>query len=155
MPLHSEEGRMSWLIPYYDWLKAAHVIFVIFWMAGMFMLPRYLAYHCETAIGSPESESWKARERRILRIIINPAMTMSWVLGLTLAFTGDWFSQPWLHAKLALVLAFSGFHGFLAGQVRQFGEDRGHRNDRTWRMLNEIPSLATIAIVILVVVKPF
>lgn len=147
---------MSWLIPYYDWVKAAHVIFVIFWMAGMFMLPRYLAYHCETAPGSPESEAWKAREKRILRIIINPAMIVTWVLGLALAFAGDWFSgQGWLHAKLLLVVLFSGFHGFLAGQVRKFARDQGLRNGRTWRMLNEIPSLVTILIVILVVVKPF
>lgn len=146
---------MSWLIPYYDWVKAAHVIFVIFWMAGLFMLPRYLAYHCETAVGSAESETWKAREKRILRIIMNPAMIVTWVLGLTLAMTGDWFSQPWLHAKLALVLALSGFHGFLAGQVRKFGRDEGMRKGRTWRLLNEIPSLVTVLVVILVVVKPF
>ena len=146
---------MSALIPYYDWLKAGHVIFVIFWMAGMFMLPRYLAYHCETAIGSAESEAWKAREKRLLRIIINPAMILTWVFGLLLGFTGDWFAQPWLHAKLTLVLLLSGFHGFLAGQVRKFGKDQGLRNGRTWRLLNEIPSFATIAIVILVVVKPF
>ncbi|BCW87066.1 hypothetical protein sos41_01920 [Alphaproteobacteria bacterium SO-S41] len=146
---------MSALIPYYDWLKAGHVIFVIFWMAGMFMLPRYLAYHCETAIGSAESEAWKAREKRLLRIIVNPAMILTWVFGLTLAATGDWFAQPWLHAKLTLVLLLSGFHGFLAGQVRKFGRDQGLRNGRTWRLLNEIPSFATIAIVILVVIKPF
>lgn len=146
---------MSWLIPYYDWIKAAHVIFVIFWMAGMFMLPRYLAYHCETPTGSPESEGWKVREKRLLRLIVNPAMILAWLFGLALALTGDWFGQPWLHAKLALVLAFSGFHGFLAGQVRKFGADQGLRNGRTWRMLNEIPSLVTILVVILVVVKPF
>lgn len=146
---------MSALIPYYDWLKAGHVVFVIFWMAGMFMLPRYFAYHCETEPGSAESERWKARERRILKIIVNPAMILAWTFGLLLAATGDWWAQPWLHAKLLLVLALSGFHGFLAGQVRKFARGEGLRDGRTWRMLNEIPSFATIAIVILVIVKPF
>ncbi len=146
---------MSALVPYYDWLKAGHVIFVIFWMAGLFMLPRYLAYHCETAVGSAESEAWKAREARLLRIILNPAMIVAWVFGLLLAATGDWFAQPWFHAKLLLVVLLSGFHGFLAGQARKFGRDQGLRNGRTWRLLNEIPSFAAIAIVILVVVKPF
>ena len=146
---------MSALIPYYDWLKAGHVIFVIFWMAGLFMLPRYLAYHCETAIGSAESDAWKAREKRLLRIILNPALIMVWVFGILLAAVGDWWAQPWLHAKLTLVLLLSGFHGVLAGQVRKFGRDQGLRNGRTWRLLNEIPSFAAIAIVILVVVKPF
>lgn len=146
---------MSALIPYYDWLKAGHVIFVIFWMAGMFMLPRYLAYHCEAAPGSAESEAWKAREKRLLRIIVNPAMILAWTFGVLLATVGDWWAQPWLHAKLLLVLALSGFHGFLAGQVRKFGRDQGLRRGRTWRLLNEIPSFVTIAVVILVVIKPF
>jgi len=128
---------------------------VIFWMAGLFMLPRYLAYHCETAIGSAESEAWKAREARLLRIILNPAMIVAWIFGLLLAGAGDWFAQPWLHAKLLLVVLLSGFHGFVAGQARRFGRDQGLRNGRTWRLLNEIPSFAAIAIVILVVVKPF
>lgn len=146
---------MSFIQAHYEWFKAGHVIFVIFWMAGMLMLPRYLAYHCETAVGSPESEAWKLREKRLLRVIINPAMILTWILGLTIAVAGDWFTQPWLHAKLLLVILLSGFHGYLAGQVRKFGKDQGMRNGRTWRMLNEIPSLATIAIVILVIVKPF
>jgi putative membrane protein len=146
---------MSALLPYYDWLKAGHVIFVIFWMAGLFMLPRYLAYHCETPVGSAESEVWKTREARLLRIILNPAMIVAWIFGLLLAAAGDWFAQPWLHAKLLLVVLLSGFHGFLAGQARKFARDAGLRNGRTWRLLNEIPSFAAIAIVILVVVKPF
>lgn len=146
---------MSFVVDHYLWFKAAHVIFVIFWMAGLLMLPRYLAYHCEAAVGSPESEAWKAREKRLLRIIVNPAMIVTWILGLTMAIAGDWFSQPWLHAKLLLVVILSGFHGFLAGQVRKSGKDEGLRTSRTWRMLNEVPSFAIIAIVILVIVKPF
>jgi len=141
----------------YDWIKAGHVIFVIFWMAGLFMLPRYLAYHSETAIGSAESEIWKARETRILRIILTPAMLAAWTFAvLMLVARPELFqSGGWLHAKLALVLGLTGFHGFLAGQVRKFRSDTGIRNTRTWRLLNEIPSFAAIAIVTLVVAKPF
>lgn len=146
---------MNFIQAHYEWFKAGHVIFVIFWMAGMFMLPRYFAYHCETTIGSPESEAWKAREKRIVKVIINPAMVLAWAFGLTIAFAGDWFAQGWLHAKLLLVLGLSGFHGFLVGQVRKFSHDQGLRNGRTWRLLNEIPSFTTIVVVILVVVKPF
>jgi putative membrane protein len=149
---------MEWLAgDGYLWLKAGHVMFVIFWMAGLFMLPRYLAYHSETAIGSAESEEWKAREKRILRIILNPAMTVAWLFGLTMivAVPEMLQGQGWLHAKLVLVVLLSGFHGFLAAQVRRFAADGGIRSSRTWRMLNEIPSFAVIIIVILVIVKPF
>lgn len=141
----------------YDWMKAGHVTFVIFWMAGLFMLPRYFAYHSETAIGSGESEVWKARESRILRVILTPAMVMAWVFAILMLVGRPELLQSggWLHAKIALVLGLSGFHGFLAAQARKFRGDLGIRNTRTWRMLNEIPSFAAIAIVVLVVVKPF
>ncbi len=139
------------------WIKSAHVIFVIFWMAGLFMLPRYLAYHSEASAGSPESGTWKAREGRILRVILTPAMGLTWVFGLAMIAARPELlsSGGWLHVKLALVLLLSGFHGFLAAQVRRFRSDTGIRNTRIWRMLNEIPSFAVIAIVVLVVVKPF
>ncbi len=149
---------MSWLAgDGYLWIKAGHVMFVIFWMAGLFMLPRYLAYHSETAVGSAESEAWKAREKRILRIILTPAMIVTWIFGLTMivAVPEMLKGQGWLHAKLLFVVLLSGFHGFLAGQVRKFAADGGIRSSRTWRMLNEIPSFAVIIIVILVIVKPF
>jgi putative membrane protein len=141
----------------YDWIKAGHVTFVIFWMAGLFMLPRYLAYHSETPVGSPESEIWKAREKRILRIILTPAMLAAWVFAILMLVARPELFQSggWLHLKLTLVLGLSGFHGFLAAQVRKFRADAGIRNTRTWRLLNEIPSFAAIAIVILVIVKPF
>ena len=141
----------------YDWIKAGHVIFVIFWMAGLFMLPRYLAYHSETAIGAAESEIWKARESRILRVILTPAMAFAWLFAILMLVGRPELLQGagWLHAKIALVIALSGFHGFLAAQVRRFRKDKGIRSTRTWRMLNEIPSFAAIAIVILVIVKPF
>ncbi len=148
---------MSWLEGEgFLWLKAGHVIFVIFWMAGLFMLPRYFAYHCEAAIGSAESEGWKLREARLLRIIANPALVLAWSFALLMLIARpEYFDgQYWLHAKLALVVGLSGFHGFLAGQVRKFRADGGLRNGRAWRFLNDIPRFAALAIVILVVVKP-
>lgn len=141
----------------YEWVKAGHVIFVIFWMAGLFMLPRYLAYHSETAIGSAESEIWKGRESRILRVILTPAIVLAWLFAILMLVGRPELLQSggWLHAKIALVLGLSGFHGFLAAQARRFRHDSGIRNTRTWRMLNEIPSFVAIAVVILVIVKPF
>lgn len=141
----------------YDWIKAGHVIFVIFWMAGLFMLPRYLAYHSETPVGSAEGEIWKAREARILRVILTPAMLAAWAFAILMLVGRPEMLQGagWLHAKLALVIALSGYHGFLAAQVRKFRDEGGIRKSRTWRMLNEVPALAAIVIVILVVAKPF
>jgi putative membrane protein len=139
----------------YPWLKAAHVIAVISWMAGMLYLPRLFIYHCAAAPGSETSETFKVMERRLLRLIINPAMIATWVLGLWLAWKGGHFAAGWLHAKLALVLALSGVHGFFSASVRRFGEDRNRLSARQWRIWNEAPTVLMIGIVILVVVKPF
>ncbi len=139
----------------YPWLKAVHVIAVISWMAGMLYLPRLFIYHCGAAPGSETSEMFKVMERRLLRIIINPAMIVAWVLGLWLAWKGGHFAAGWLHAKLALALALSGVHGFFSAAVRRFGEDRNTMTARQWRIWNEVPTVLMIGIVILVVVKPF
>jgi putative membrane protein len=139
----------------YPWIKAAHVIAVISWMAGMLYLPRLFIYHCGATPGSELSETFKVMERRLLRIIINPAMIVTWVLGLWLAWQGGLFTSGWLHAKLALVFAMSGVHGYFSGAVRRFGEDRNTVTARQWRMWNEAPTVLMIGIVILVIVKPF
>ena len=139
----------------YLWLKAAHVIAVISWMAGMLYLPRLFVYHTEAETGSKQSETFKVMERRLLNAIINPAMIATWVLGLWLAWDGGFFSAPWFHAKLALVVILSGVHGFYARCVRMFAEDRNTYSQRFYRIMNEVPTLLMIAIVILVVVKPF
>jgi putative membrane protein len=139
----------------YPWLKAVHVIAVISWMAGMLYLPRLFIYHSEAAPGSEMSETFKVMEGRLLRVIINPAMVMTWVLGLWLAWKGGHFSAGWLHAKLALVLALSGVHGFFSASVRRFAEDRNTVTTRQWRIWNEVPAVLMVGIVILVVVKPF
>jgi putative membrane protein len=140
---------------FYPWAKAIHIIAVISWMAGMLYLPRLFVYHAEAEKGSVQSETFKVMERRLLRGIINPAMIVTWAFGLWLAWKGGWFSAGWLHAKLAAVILMSAVHGYLSGAVRKFAEDRNEKPARHWRIVNEIPTLLMIAIVILVVVKPF
>ena len=139
----------------YEWIKALHVIAVIAWMAGMLYLPRLFVYHCDTEIGSKQSETFKVMERRLLRAIINPAMAVTWLAGLYLAWAGHWFSAGWLHGKLLLVIAMSVLHGFLARCVKDFAADRNLRSPRFYRFINEVPTVLMIGIVILVVVKPF
>jgi len=142
----------SWL---YLWFKAFHIIAVIAWMAGMLYLPRLFVYHCDAPAGSPQSETFKVMERRLLHAIINPAMIATWALGLWLAWDAGFFSDAWLHAKLALVLILSGIHGFYVRCVRDFATDRNTRSQRFYRILNEVPTVLMVLIVILVVVKPF
>lgn len=150
-------GLLFYLDPenLYSWAKAVHVIAVISWMAGMLYLPRLFVYHSEVPVGSPQSETFKVMEGRLLRAIINPAMMVAWVFGLWLAWKGFAFQGGWLHAKLAAVLLLSGVHGYLSGAVRRFAEDRNVRSSRHWRMVNEAPTILMIVIVILVIVKPF
>lgn len=139
----------------YDWIKAAHVIAVIAWMSGMLYLPRLFVYHCEAPVGSAQSETFKVMERRLLRVIINPAMVLAWVLGLWLAWTAGWHVAGWFQAKLALALVLSAIHGYFSIAVRRFAEDRNTVPARQWRLINEVPTLLMIAIVVMVVVKPF
>jgi protoporphyrinogen IX oxidase len=139
----------------YAWLKAFHIVAVISWMAGMLYLPRLFVYHTAAEPGSAQSETFKVMERRLLRAIINPAMVATWVLGLWLVWDGGWIGAGWLNLKLALVVALSAIHAFYARCVREFAADRNLRPQRFYRMINEVPTLLMIAIVILVVVKPF
>ena len=139
----------------YEWLKAFHVIAVIAWMAGMLYLPRLFVYHCEAEPSSKQSETFKVMERRLLKAIINPAMIVSWVLGGWLAWRGGWYTAPWFHAKLLLVLALSGLHGFFVRWVRDFAADKNRHSQKFYRIINEVPTALMIGIVILAVVKPF
>ena len=137
------------------WIKALHVLAVISWMAGMLYLPRLFVYHAGVARGSEASETFKTMERRLLKAIMNPAMIVTWVSGLYIAYAFDFFRAPWLHAKLGLVVVLSAFHGYLVGRVRAFAEDRNQKSQRFYRFINEVPTVLMIGIVILVVVKPF
>jgi putative membrane protein len=139
----------------YAWIKAGHVIFVIFWIAGMFMLPRYYVYHQESPPGSAEEKRWIDRERKLRKIIITPAMVLVWLFGLTLAWiTGAW-SEGWFHAKFAAVVVLSAYHGWLIGYGKKL--ERGERplSGKALRIANELPGLATVLIVVLVIVRPF
>jgi len=139
----------------YEWLKAFHVIAIIAWMAGMLYLPRLFVYHCEAEPGSRQSETFKMMERRLLKAIINPAMIVSWGLGLWLAWTGGWYVSYWLQAKVVLALVLSALHGFFVRWVRDFAADQNRHSQKFYRIINEVPTILMIAIVILVVVKPF
>lgn len=139
----------------YLWFKAVHVMAVISWMAGMLYLPRLFVYHCGAEPGSRQSETFKVMERRLLRGIVNPAMVVSWTLGLWMIYDGGWISAHWLHVKLALVVALSAFHGMLARWTADFAVDHNRHSERFYRIANEIPALLLIGIVIMVVIKPF
>ena len=142
----------------YLWLKAFHIIAVIAWLAGMLYLPRLFVYHCQAGPGSAQSATFKVMERRLLKLIINPAMIATWLLGLTLIWLmgkAAFAQAGWLHAKLALVLAMSAVHGFFVRWVKDFSADRNAHSQKFYRIVNEIPTALLILIVILAVVKPF
>ena len=139
----------------YLWLKAGHIIFVIFWMAGLFMLPRYFVYHQEAEPGSPEEAKWVDRERKLLKIILLPSIIIVWVLGLALAMTTGAFQSGWFHAKLLLVLLLSGYHGYLSAYAKKLARGERKLSGKQLRLFNEVPGIAAAIIVILVVVRPF
>ena len=137
------------------WVKSAHIISIISWMAALLYLPRLLVYHCEAPPGSAASETFKIMERRLLKAIANPAMAASWIFGLWMALLIQPWTEIWFWLKVACVIGLSTFHSLLAGWVRTFADDRNKRPARFFRMANEVPTLIMIAIVVLVVVKPF
>lgn len=139
----------------YVWLKAAHIIAMVAWMAGLFYLPRLFVYHADAEPGSDKSETFKVMERRLIGVIMKPAMVATWVLGLALAWLGNWWTEPWFIAKVCLVLVMSGFDGWLGARSRDFAAGANTHPARTYRIANEVPTVLLIAIVILVVVKPF
>jgi protoporphyrinogen IX oxidase len=146
---------IGWLGPAYYWVLAAHVTFVIFWIAGLFLLPRFYVYHQESAVGSPEDRSWIERESRVRSIILTPAMIVVWILGLMLAFHIGAWTQGWFHAKLALVIGLSGYQGWLFSYGKKLSRGERPLSARVVRLLNEIPGIAVAIIVVLVIVKPF
>ncbi|MGD9740571.1 MAG: protoporphyrinogen oxidase HemJ [Bauldia sp.] len=139
----------------YQWLVAVHVIAMVAWMAGMFYLPRLFVYHADAAPGSDKSETFKVMERRLLRAIMNPAMIATWVAGIALAIWSEQYREPWLMVKFVLVLGMSALHGWLSARRKEFERDANTRPARTYRIVNEVPTLLLIGIVILAVVKPF
>jgi len=142
----------------YPLLKALHIIAIIAWMAGLFYLPRLFVYHAETKPGGEASEAFKVMERKLLKIVTTPAMIASWALGLALAAViglPALMAQGWAVAKLVLVVALTAYHLLLAGYVKDFARDGNRRSSRYYRIINEVPTLLMIAIVLLVVLRPF
>ena len=139
----------------YDWIKAVHVIAVMSWMAGLLYLPRLFIYHCAAPLGSQQSETFKVMERRLVSVIMIPAMVVTWVLGLWLAWISGFYVTTWFQAKFLAVIALTGAHEYLAASMRRFGEDRNTKSTAHWRLVNEVPTVLMVVIVILVIVKPF
>jgi len=136
-------------------VKAAHLTFVIFWMAGLFLLPRFYIYHQETTVGSPEDRAWIEREARVRSIILTPAMLVVWILGLMLAFHLDVWGQGWFSAKLALVVGLTAYQGWLGVYGKKLAAGERPLSGKAVRMINEIPGIAAALIVVLVIVRPF
>ena len=148
---------MTWLAELHDWIRALHIVSVIAWMAGMLYLPRLYVYHCDSRPGGEADAMLKVMERRLLRAIVNPAMIAAFLTGGLMLLTPgvvDWASG-WIYAKLALAIGLSAVHGWFAAWRRAFEEGRNRRSARFYRTVNEVPTVLMIAIVILVVVKPF
>ena len=147
----------AWLGDAYPWIKSAHIVSMVAWMAGLLYLPRLYVYHSMAPIGSDRSETFKVMERRLQRGIMTPAMIATWGFGLVLAGTPeavDW-RMGWIWAKIALVVGLTAFHAALSRWRNAFGVDRNMHSTRFFRIVNELPTLALMAIVLLVVVKPF
>ena len=142
----------------YPWTKALHIMAVIAWMAGLFYLPRLFVHHAEQApVGTDMSETFKMMERKLLKVIINPAGIAVWVFGLAMVFTPgvlDW-SDGWVHLKALAVSAMTIYHHALVRWWRAFAEDRNTKSGRYYRVANEIPTVLMIVIVVMVVVRPF
>lgn len=139
----------------YLFLKAGHVIFMVFWLAGLFMLPRQCIYMLDHAPGSPGEAKWAERMGKLRKIILTPSLIIVWVLGLSLAYAGGWFSDGWLHAKLTLVLALTGFHGWLVAQTKKMARGARPFSEKQLRMIGEVPGLILVLVVVLVYLKPF
>lgn len=139
----------------WPWLKAAHIVSVMAWMAGLLYLPRLFVYHCGAAAGSETDLTFRVMERRLYRAIMTPAMLASWGFGALLLAAGGAWGAGWFVAKLALVAAMTALHGFMGRWRREFAQTRNRRSARFYRIVNEVPAALLLAIVVLAVVKPF
>ena len=147
----------DFLADIYPWILAFHIIAVMFWMAGMYYLPRLFVYHAEAMERDEPFAMFEVMEKNLLRIIMTPAMIVAWILGLCLILRSGFCESAgiWLHVKLSLVLILTGYHGVLAASRKKCRTGQGPRSSKFYRMINEIPPALTVFIVILVVVQPF
>lgn len=139
----------------YYWLKAGHIIFVVFWMAGLFMLPRQMLYMHAAAPGSPEEALWTKRTATLRRMILTPSIVVVWILGLALAVSIGAFVQGWFHAKLLLVVLLTGYHGWMVAKAKKMAKGERPLSEKALRLWGEAPAIALAIIVVLVIVKPF
>ncbi len=140
----------------YLWLKIGHVVFMVFWLAGLFMLPRQCIYLLDHAPGSDGEAKWAERMGKLRKIILTPSLIIVWVLGLTLAFGLNAFvGAGWLHAKVTLVVILSGYHGWLVAQTKKMSRGERPLTEKTLRMIGEVPGLLLVLIVLLVYLRPF
>ena len=139
----------------YLWVKAAHLTFVIFWIAGLFIVPRYYIHHQATTPGSAEDRAWIEREDKARTIILMPAMLIVWVLGLMLAVHLNIFGERWFSAKLLLVVVLTGYQGWIGAYGKKLAAGQREQDDKKLRMMNELPGILTALIVVLVIVRPF
>lgn len=145
----------STLLLIYPFLKVGHVIFMVFWLAGLFMLPRQCIYMLDHAPGSAGEAKWATRMGKLRKIILTPSLIVVWVLGLTMAIAMGFFTEGWFHAKLTLVLAMTGFHGWLVAQTKKMARGERQLTEARLRMIGELPGLLLVLIVALVYLKPF
>ncbi len=146
----------NFLLEYYLVIKSLHIIAFTAWMAGLFYLPRLFVYHTQVAPLSEASEKFKIMEHKLLKIIMNPAMIITWILGLMMLYVmPEYFSQGWMHVKFLCVILLSGFQGFLSVTRKKFALDKNQRSERFYRIINEIPTIFLILIVFMVILKPF
>lgn len=140
----------------YELVKALHLIAIVFWIAGLLMLPRLFVYHHQSQPGSDGETIFIAGEKRLLTLILNPAMVIAWLAGLAmLVLNWPLLTNGWIHTKLLLVLGLSGYHGFLSATARKFATNQRPFTEKTWRLLNEIPAVTAILVIVLAIVKPF
>lgn len=139
----------------YLWLKAGHIIFVVFWLAGLFMLPRQMIYMHPAAPGSDEEALWAKRTGLLRKIILTPSLVVVWVLGLALAYVLGAWGEGWLHAKLLLVVLLTAYHGIMVGKAKKMARGDRPLSEKQLRMWGEAPGILLALIVVLVVVKPF
>jgi putative membrane protein len=148
---------VDWLAYAYPWVKSLHVIAIIAWMAALLYLPRLFVYHCEVAPGSGESERFKVMEYRLSRYIASPSSIAAWLFGILLVLTPgvvDWASG-WWHLKMLGILAMTGVHHAMMARRRDFLQDRNRRPQRYFRIMNEVPTVAMVVIVVMVIARPF
>lgn len=151
-----QEIATSFIIEYYEWLRAAHLISVIAWMAGLLYLPRLFVYHADADKGSELSETFKIMERKLLRVIMNPAMIAVWIFGGALLYANPTLLQnPWMHVKLGLVVLLTVFHHLLGYWRKSFLKDKNKSSARFYRRINEVPTVFMIVIIVMVIVRPF